>query len=206
MRSVSIFAKICRTSAIGLLSAVLAATAYPAAASDTPDVVATSTPSRVLAVVSGGFWAEESGGAQDADTGSETENTANENRRGYYRSIAVRSQDNTSRLFLQRIWLSDGGPTLLDTHEITELTDMKVYITDMRPEDSTGIAKLPGFVTFVYLKSDPATAEPDTWETLCRRIRGYGLHACNELELVLPSRYPRPHCHHHARGGPAPLP
>ncbi|WP_419913487.1 hypothetical protein [Hoeflea sp.] len=163
MRSVSIFAKICRTSAIGLVAAMLAATAGPAAANDAPEVVATTTPSRVLAVVSGGFWVDESGGGE-SESETATEDAANESRRGYYRSVAVRSQDNTSRLFLQRIWLSDDGPTLLDTREITELSDMKAYITDMRPEDSTGIAKLPGFVTFVYLKRDPATAEPDTWE------------------------------------------
>ncbi|WP_136661073.1 hypothetical protein [Nitratireductor sp. XY-223] len=164
MRSVSIFAKICRTSAIGLFAALLAATASPVVASEAPEVMATTTPARVLAVVSGGFWSDQVSAEENSDSESTAENTEKQNRRGYYRSIAVRSQDNTSRLFLQRIWLSEDGPTLLDTREIVALSEMKAYITDMRPEDSTGIAKLPGFVTFVYLKRDPSTAEPDTWE------------------------------------------
>ncbi|MDA4843887.1 hypothetical protein [Hoeflea poritis] len=164
MRSVSRFAAACRMPVAGMLAALLAVVATPAAANDAPDAMATTTPVRVLAVVSGGFWSDE----VDADEASDAEANAGEraktSRRGYYRSVAIRSQDNTSRLFLQRIQLTENGPELLDTREIAELTDMKAYITDMRPEDSTGIAKLPGFVTFVYLKRDPSTAEPDTWE------------------------------------------
>ena len=164
MRSVFLRAKAWRIPAAGLLAVLMAFAAVPAVASDAPDVMATTTPARVLAVVSGGFWSDEVDAAEASDADAKAEESAKTSRRGYYRSIAVRSQDNTSRLFLQRIWLTEDGPELLDTREITELTEMKAYITDMRPEDSTGIAKLPGFVTFVYLKRDPSTAEPDTWE------------------------------------------
>jgi len=41
---------------------------------------------------------------------------------------------------------------------------MNAYITDMRPENSTGIAQGPGFAAFIYLKLDPAVEEPDTYE------------------------------------------
>ncbi|MEX3008832.1 hypothetical protein [Hoeflea sp. TYP-13] len=142
----------------------------PMMASEAPAVIADTTPTRVLSVVSGGFWettAEEKeqaeGEAKETDTEAKKP-AAEQNNRGYYRSLAIRSEDNTSRLYLQRIWLSPDGPMLLDTREIEALTEMKAYITDMRPENSTGIAKQPGFVTFVYLKGDPAAGEPDTWE------------------------------------------
>ncbi|MEO4040339.1 hypothetical protein AAFN47_01875 [Hoeflea sp. CAU 1731] len=104
---------------------------------------------KVVAVVSGGRWES----SADGDAGS-----------GYYRAVAVRSQDNTSRLYLQKLGLSDGSPTVLDTSEIQELTDMSAYITDMRPENSTGVSENAGFVTYVYLKEDPSITEPDTWE------------------------------------------
>ena len=41
---------------------------------------------------------------------------------------------------------------------------MQAYITDMRPESSSGVADRQGFAAFVYLKLDPASAEPDTYE------------------------------------------
>lgn len=134
----------------------------PASAAETPDAMATTTPVRVLAVVSGGLWQEDA--EARAETGNDEEKAAKEPRRGYFRSIAIRSQDNTSRLFLQRIWLAPEGPTVIDTEEIEALTELNAYITDMRPENSTGIASQPGFVTFIYLKQDPAATEPDTWE------------------------------------------
>ncbi|MCY6380887.1 hypothetical protein [Hoeflea prorocentri] len=133
-----------------------------ASAMETPQTEAEITPVRVLAVVSGGFWQEDVETTNEADD-SETE-TAKEMRRGYFRSIAFRSEDNTSRLYLQRIWLSPDGPTVVDTKEIEALTELNAYITDMRPENSTGVASQPGFVTFIYLKQDPAATEPDTWE------------------------------------------
>ena len=161
----------------GAIVAALTASPFTnAAASDNPAVMADTTPTRVLSVVSGGYWedsidkpAAEKDDSETASESTETDSatdaeTVKQDIRGYYRSVAIRSEDNTSRLFLQRIWLTEDGPKLLDTREIETLTEMKVYITDMRPEDSTGIAKQQGFVTFVYLKKDPASQEPDTWE------------------------------------------
>lgn len=104
---------------------------------------------RVVAVVSGGRWES----SADGDAG-----------KGYYRAVAVRSGDNTSRLYLQKLGLSEGSPSVLDTKEVQELTDMGAYITDMRPENSTGVSANAGFVTYVYLKEDPSITEPDTWE------------------------------------------
>ena len=126
-----------------------------------PEDIANMIPARILSVVSGGRWE----GKIEVKTGSgDSEKTEEMEARGYYRILAIRSADNTSRLYLQRIRLSDSGPVPVDTTEITTLTEMNAYITDMRPESSTGIALEPGFAAFVYLKLDPATEEPDTYE------------------------------------------
>jgi hypothetical protein len=49
--------------------------------------------------------------------------------------------------------------------ELQELSDLKPYVTDIRPENSTGIIKEPGLFATVYLKTDP-NAEPDGWIVL----------------------------------------
>lgn len=126
-----------------------------------PAEIAEAISTRVLSAVSGGYWEAEIEPKQAEGDATKADPIA---ARGYYRIAALRSKDNTSRLYLQRIWLATDGPTLVDSVEVTALTDMKAYITDMRPESSTGIAERPGFAAFIYLKLDPAAAEPDTYE------------------------------------------
>ena len=144
-----------RILAIAAMAAPIVLTNLPAVhaqaeAISTLEGIAGSMPARVLSVVSGGFWQAPIDGDQAA--------------RGYYRIIALRSEDNTSRLYLQRIRMSEGGPVLVDSVEVAELTALRAYITDMRPEDSTGQAAQPGFGAFIYLKRDPAVVEPQTFE------------------------------------------
>lgn len=43
---------------------------------------------------------------------------------------------------------------------------MKAYVTDIRPETSDGISTQPGLFATVYLKTDPAATEPETWTVL----------------------------------------
>lgn len=123
----------------------------------TAEIAAALSP-RVLFAVSGGFWQEENVSVSDA-----SEQAGDEPVRGYFRAIAIRSEDNTSRLYLQRIRLGEDGPMIVDSTAVEAVTEMGVYITDMHPESSSGVAS-PGFAAFVYLKDDPATAEPDTYE------------------------------------------
>ena len=123
---------------------------------------ALAVPVEVLAVVSGGLWQ----GKKEDDSGenANAEQPADKDGRGYYRAIAVRTADNTSRLYFQKIDLSSGKPVILDTVAIEELETKSAYITDMRPENSTGVADNEGFAAYVYLKEDPKVVEPDTWE------------------------------------------
>jgi len=118
---------------------------------------ALAVPVEVLAIVSGGLWQgnKEEGGEEKKDESDG---------RGYYRAIAVRSPDNTSRLYFQKIDLSSGKPVIRETVTVEELETMKSYITDMRPENSTGVTDTEGFAAYVYLKENPRALEPDTWE------------------------------------------
>ena len=158
----------------------------PVATAAEPAEIAQSMPARVLSVVSEGYWAASDPAA-----------------RGYYRLIALRSADNTSRLYLQRVRLADDGPEVIASVEIESLTDMRAYITDMRPEKSTGIAERPGSAAFVYLKLNPAAGETDTtnYSSAISRLRRPPTD-----QLIRASRYPRHLSPTGAPGGRAPTP
>lgn len=131
---------------------------------------------RVLFVTSGGAWqasgeseaastkasGDESTGAPASEEGTPepAEAAAPQAERGFYRLVVIRSTDNTSRVYLQQIGLADDGPQLVATTEIDEINALNAYVTDVGREESAG---QPGFSAFVFLKTDPALAEPDTW-------------------------------------------
>ena len=77
--------------------------------------------------------------------------------------IAIRGADNRSQLHLQQIALTPEGPELALSIGIDEINALGAYVTDIRPEDSTGAASAPGFAAYIYLKTDPKVAEPETW-------------------------------------------
>lgn len=164
----------------------LAAAAIAAGLATTPaasqDANGKDVPERVLFVTSGGYWesaaeAVETAGGEGAedDAGTTTPDGSDdaagapeaddqsELQRGYYRLIAIRGEDNRSRLALQEIALTPEGPKLVSAAEVPEINALGAYITDIRPENSTGRSSGPGFAAFIYLKTDPDTVEPDTW-------------------------------------------
>lgn len=136
-----------------LLSAMLWLSAAPLpAASQEAD--ASPVPPTVTFVVSTGFWHEE----PEADGDPE--------RRGYYKLIAVRQPDGTAQVHLQQIEATAEGPVVLSSAELEEFSAMKPYVTDIRPENSTGITTQPGLFATVHLKTDPQVAEPENWTVL----------------------------------------
>lgn len=159
-----------------LLAGLLFASALPALAQDIK-ALADTLPSRVLFVVSGGFWAEtlpdpEEMAPSDAPATEKTEGDANQSsaspdqrtpQRGYYRLIAIRGEDNRSLVFLQRLALGPEGPDLVLSIAVEEINGLGAYVTDIRPENSTGAASQAGFAAFIYLKTDTAVVEPETW-------------------------------------------
>lgn len=106
-------------------------------------------------VVSTGFWEEPA--EESADSGV---------RRGYYKLIAVRQNDGTAAVHLQQIEATADGPKVASSTELEEFSAMKPYVTDIRPENSSGITTQPGFFATVYLKTDPKIVEPEGWTVL----------------------------------------
>lgn len=148
----------------------------PALAEDIDQLPVTAT-----FVISGGSWegdAETSASAPPvsptpapapagATAPAPVEGTATPTpRRGYYKLIAIRQPDRTAKVYLQQILASDAGPEVLESVELEEFSAIRPYVTDIRPEDSTGISRQPGFFATVYLKTDPAAVEPEGWTVL----------------------------------------
>lgn len=133
-----------------IVSIALSSITQPLIAQTLDDAL--TLPTRLLFTVSGGFWNEE----------VEIDGTAS-TRKGYYRLSAFRREDNTSALFLQKIANTDQGPEETLTLELEEVSEMNAYITDMRPESSTGGSSDIGFAAYIYLKTNPSIAEPETY-------------------------------------------
>ena len=129
---------------------------------------------RVVFVTSGGYW-EETGEAEpdeatdttdtEADAGEDATELASDTpmSRGYYRLIAIRGEDNRSQVHLQQIALTPQGPEMALSLGLDEINALGGYVTDIRPEDSTGSVSQAGFAAYIYLKTDPTVNEPDTW-------------------------------------------
>ncbi|TCL70508.1 hypothetical protein [Rhizobium sp. BK251] len=146
--------------------AVVAALAWPtlAGAEDAP-----ALPASVIFVTSTGYWEDGTNGPaierapqeDKAATGSGQQGQ----RHGYYKLFAVRQPDRTAKIYLQQVAQSQSGPTVVSTVELEELSDLKPYVTDIRPESSTGVAAQPGLFATVYLRTDPA-GESEGWTVL----------------------------------------
>jgi len=147
-----------------LLAAALLSGGHMAAAAPAADTI---LPPSITFATSTGYWEESKGeiaierapgAAQPAAAGAEP-------RHGYYKLFAVRQSDRTSKVYLQQIAQTDDSPEVVSTLELHEFTDLKPYVTDIRPENSTGIIKQPGLFATIYLKTDP-DAEPDGWTVM----------------------------------------
>lgn len=153
-----------------LLLACLASATPTAGLAQDAATLGETLPARILFVTSGGYWEETGQQEADkaADAGEAKEETsepvaAPAQNRGYYRLIAIRGEDNRSLLQLQQIALTPAGPELAKSTPVEAINDLGGYVTDIRPEDSTGAASGPGFAAYVYLKTDPKIVEPETW-------------------------------------------
>lgn len=137
---------------MAMLACLGAWTLTPAHAQQGSELADSLSP-RILFATSGGFW-EKTAEGSDAEAATQ---------RGYYRLVAIRGEDNRSLLQLQEIALGPDGPALASSTGVNEINSLGGYITDIRPEDSTGSASQQGFGAYIYLKTDPSVAEPETW-------------------------------------------
>ncbi|WEX87402.1 hypothetical protein PZN02_003790 [Sinorhizobium garamanticum] len=127
-------------------------------------------PPNITFVTSTGYW-EESGAAFSQDSAeknaggaaSGSQGSSPSGKRGYYKLIAVRQNDGTAQVHLQQIASTPTGPEVVSSAELEEFTALKPYVTDIRPETSTGITPQPGMFATVYLKTDPSAREPESW-------------------------------------------
>lgn len=121
-------------------------------------------------VVSTGFWEEPMENDSDAaaTTKPETAETGQPDvlRRGYYKLIAVRQPDGTAHIHLQQIEATAEGPKIASSTVLEEFSALKPYVTDIRPENSSGVTAQPGLFATVYLKTDPKAAESESWTVL----------------------------------------
>jgi hypothetical protein len=133
-------------------------------------------PASIIFATSTGYWEDDGNSlpVERAPTTTQSVSTQNvsggdakpqQRRHGYYKLFAVRQSDKTSRVYLQQIAQSDAGPAIISTVELQEISDLKPYVTDIRPENSSGIIKEPGLFATVYVKTDPS-AESDGWTVL----------------------------------------
>ncbi|WP_438748982.1 hypothetical protein [Pararhizobium sp. O133] len=152
------------------LAGLLFASALPSVSfAEEPTLI----PDNIIFVTSTGYW-EESGNplsVLDPEAGKTADKqqpgaTAAPTQRGYYKLIAVRQPEGNTHIFLQQIALDATGPRMISSAELDEFSAMKVYVTDIRPETSSGIVRQPGLFATVYLKTDPTATEPETWTVL----------------------------------------
>jgi hypothetical protein len=148
-----------------LFAALLVSSANVAGAVTPADTI---LPPTVIFATSTGYWEDSAADiAVERAPGSPAEPAAvkPQPRHGYYKLFAVRQSDRTSKIYLQQIAQAEDGPQIVSSVELHEFSDLKPYVTDIRPENSTGIIKQPGLFATVYLKTDP-DAEPDGWTVL----------------------------------------
>lgn len=128
-------------------------------------------PANIIFVTSTGYWEESSDplAILDPKAGTAADSqpaTASPAQRGYYKLVAVRQPEGNAHIFLQQVALDAGGPKVISSAELEEFSAMKAYVTDIRPDTSDGVAAQPGLFATVYLKTDPAAVEPETWTVL----------------------------------------
>ena len=116
-------------------------------------------PVSTIFVASCGLWEQEIATATNA-------NNKGEPTRGYYKVVAMRQTDGTAKIYLQQIAYTADGPSLVETVELEEFTQMKAYVTDIRPESSTGAPAVPGLFVTVHLKTKPDQIDADAWTVL----------------------------------------
>ncbi len=160
---------------LGLTACALLIAAIPvtAHAADAADPI---LPASITFATSTGYWADDGDapavtrppatGTPNAPAAAAATPTApSQPRHGYYKLFAVRQADRTAKVYLQQIAQTGAGPEIVSTVEVQELNDLNPYVTDIRPENSTGRLNEPGLFAMVYLKTDP-DGDADSWTVI----------------------------------------
>jgi hypothetical protein len=144
---------ICRRPSCALAAGILTGTLVLSPfATKADDSIIRAMPPEVTFSISGGYWA-----AGENQPGGE--------HKGYYRLSSVRQPDRTALVYLQKLEVTPTGSTLTGTVQIPMLNNLKARVTDIRPENSDGNIKKPGFFATVYITSAAGT-EPQAWTVI----------------------------------------
>lgn len=143
------------------LLALLLFVSYGSAEAEDANVV----PPQATFVTSTGYWEESGEPLSSLDPNAAAEKPSDA-RRGYYKLIALRQADGSAQIHLQQIEATAAGPVVVSSAELEEFSAFKAYVTDIRPETSTGVTAQPGMFATVYLKTNPSAREPETWTVL----------------------------------------
>lgn len=156
-----------------LTAAVFALCLQTANAQTTPASPIDELPVSAIFVISSGLWEEEPAAAPAPAEGANAEAARTPPappRRGYYKVAAIRQGDGTARIYLQQIAYTPDGPHLIQTVELEEFSKFKAYVTDIRPENSSGNGNVPGLFVTVHLKTDPMATETEGWTVLINEL------------------------------------
>ncbi|TCP87158.1 hypothetical protein C8J31_10517 [Rhizobium sp. PP-CC-2G-626] len=124
-------------------------------------------PANVTFVTSSGFWEDSGDPSAVLDPqGKAPSAPASTAQKGYYKLIALRQPDGTAHIVLQQIALDPAGPKIVSSAELDEFSKMKAFVTDIRPETSDGVTQQPGLFATVYLRTNPAASDIETWTVL----------------------------------------
>ncbi|NHT75205.1 hypothetical protein G8E10_05475 [Rhizobiaceae bacterium CRRU44] len=126
-------------------------------------------PANVTFVTSSGFWEDSGDPSAVLDPQGKASTTlapASTAQKGYYKLIALRQPDGTAHIVLQQIALEPAGPKIVSSAELDEFSKMKAFVTDIRPETSDGVTQQPGLFATVYLRTNPAASDIETWTVL----------------------------------------
>lgn len=156
-----------------LTAALFALSLQMANAQTTPASSIDEVPVAAIFVISSGLWEEEPAppaaaapAGANAATSEAAPTPAAPPRRGYYKVVALRQVDGTARIYLQQVAYTPEGPSLIQTVELEEFSKFKAYVTDIRPENSSGSGNVPGLFVTVHLKTDPMATETEGWTVL----------------------------------------
>lgn len=155
-----------RTTLSCLLVVILAGGFMPATASELDEL-----PPQVTFSIIGGRWedpgeSDNNGIVKSPNLEKGAQSPAKLIRRGYYRLVAVQQPDQTGKVFLQQMQVTDAGPQLIDRVELQEITELHGFITDIRTDDTSGVNRSLGFLATVYVKTNQKSADPDSWNVI----------------------------------------
>jgi hypothetical protein len=149
-----------------LLLMLVAGSAMPLAASELDELA----PQVTFSII-GGRWedpgvAVDNGIVKNPAPLASSPNQIKSIRHGYYRLVAVQQPDQTGKVFLQQMQITDAGPQMMDRVELQEISALHAIITDVRTDGTSGINRSLGFLATVYVKTNPKSADPDSWNVM----------------------------------------